>query len=184
VNRSPSDMAVEAQFETMTASRIPLSDAGGDVMAATVADHNAAFDAADEALGGAYRAGFREGWIFAQAPDGTDYDEISESYGRAVDIEPSEAWSAERDRFFAMLPLPAIPEVGAALSTLAPDDADGVIQADRDAAARFIISAETEQMVLWGKADQQPLVQAFKNHRLVVHTPPPSRPTTNEGEIG
>jgi hypothetical protein len=88
---------------------------------ATVADHNAAFDPADEALGGAFRAGFREGWISGQSPDGTDYGDLAERYPQAVDIEPSEAWQAHRDEFFAMLPLAAIPEVGESLPRPASD---------------------------------------------------------------
>jgi hypothetical protein len=56
---------------------------------ATVADHNAAFDPADEALGGAFRAGFREGWIHGQSPDGIDYGDLAERFPQAVDIEPS-----------------------------------------------------------------------------------------------
>lgn len=40
-----------------------------------------------------------------------------------------------------------------------------VTQADREVAADFIISADTETMVRWGKADRQPLVQAFALHR-------------------
>lgn len=41
-----------------------------------------------------------------------------------------------------------------------------VTGADREAAAEFIISRETEQMVRSGHADSQPLVQAFARHRL------------------
>ncbi len=95
--------------------------ASAEVREATVEDHNAAFDPADEAGGDAFRAGFREGWIFAQTPDGTDYDELTEQYGRVVDIEPSEAWTAYRDEFFAKLPLAAIPDVGAAVPSHAPN---------------------------------------------------------------
>ncbi len=81
---------------------------------ATVEDHNAAFDLADEALGGAFKAGFKEGWIYAEADaDGDRYQEMAEEYGLAVDTAPQECWDAHREKFFAMLPLAAIPEVGA-----------------------------------------------------------------------
>lgn len=83
---------------------------------ATVKDHNAAFDPADEALGGAFKAGFKEGWIYAEMDaDGDRYQEMSEEYGLAVDMAPQECWDAHREKYFAMLPLAAIPEVGATI---------------------------------------------------------------------
>lgn len=79
----------------------------------TVEDHNAAFDAANEALGGAFMAGFREGWIYAEIDaDGERYHEMAEEYVMAVDSAPQEAWDAHRAEFFDMLPLAAITEVG------------------------------------------------------------------------
>lgn len=99
---------------------LEASDADRVPRIATVADYNDAFDPADEAFGGAFRDGFREGWIFAQSPDGEDYDELAEQYGRAVDIEPSEAWDGHRDKYFAMLPLAAFPEIGKPLTAAYP----------------------------------------------------------------
>ncbi len=84
---------------------------------ATVSDHNAAFDPADDAFGGAFKDGFREGWLFAKSPDFEDRDEFEKDYSHVVDMAPTECWDAYRERYFAMLPLAAIPEVGA---TLAP----------------------------------------------------------------
>jgi hypothetical protein len=82
-------------------------------VAVTAAEHNVAFDAANEALGGAFMAGFREGWIYAEIDaNGDRYQEMAEEYAMAVDTAPQEAWDAHRARFFAMLPLAAIPEVG------------------------------------------------------------------------
>jgi hypothetical protein len=78
----------------------------------TTEEHNAAFDAANEALGGAFMAGFREGWIYAEIDaDGERYQEMAEEYALAVDSAPQEAWDAHRAKFFAMLPLAAVPEV-------------------------------------------------------------------------
>ncbi|TCN30300.1 hypothetical protein [Sinorhizobium americanum] len=79
---------------------------------ATAEDVNAAFDPADEALGGAFKDGFREGWLLAMTADGDSYEELTEEYGRAVDTAPSEAWNAHRQKYFAMLPLAAIPAFG------------------------------------------------------------------------
>lgn len=110
-----------SQVIAYTPTARPAATAGEVERVATVADYNAAFDPADEAFGGAFRAGFREGWIFAQSPDGTDYDELAEQYGRSVEIEPSEAWDGHRDEYFAMLPLYALPEIGKPLAALASD---------------------------------------------------------------
>lgn len=60
--------------------------------------------ATEEVLGGAFRAGFREGWISGQSPDGTDRGDLVERYPQAVDNEPSKAWAGHRDHFLAMLP--------------------------------------------------------------------------------
>lgn len=82
-------------------------------------DVNKAFDPANEALGGAFMAGFREGWIYAEIDaDGERYQEMAEEYALAVDIAPQEAWDAHRAKFFAMLPLAAIPEVGAPIADI------------------------------------------------------------------
>lgn len=79
----------------------------------TAEEHNAAFDPANEALGGAFMAGFREGWIYAEIDaDGERYQEMAEEYALAVDSAPQEAWDAHRAKFFAMLPLAAIPTMG------------------------------------------------------------------------
>lgn len=79
----------------------------------TAEEHNAAFDPANEALGGAFMAGFREGWIYAETDaDGERYQEMAEEYSLAVDTAPGEAWDAHRAKFFAMLPLAAIPTMG------------------------------------------------------------------------
>lgn len=79
----------------------------------TAEEHNAAFDPANEALGGAFMAGFREGWIYAEIDaDGERYQEMAEEYSLAVDTAPGEAWDAHRAKFFAMLPLAAIPAMG------------------------------------------------------------------------
>jgi hypothetical protein len=78
----------------------------------TAEQHNAAFDPANEALGGAFTAGFREGWIYAEIDaDGERYQEMAEEYALAVDGAPQEAWDAHREKFFAMLPLAAIPKM-------------------------------------------------------------------------
>jgi hypothetical protein len=79
----------------------------------TVAEYNEVYDKFEEVVGGAFREGFREGWVFAQTPDGTDYDDRQEEYGRTVDIEPSEAWEGYRDKYEAMLPVPALPALNA-----------------------------------------------------------------------
>ena len=60
--------------------------------------------AAEEALGGAFRAGFREGWINGQSPDGTDRGDLVERYPQTMDSEPGDAWAGYRDHFLAMLP--------------------------------------------------------------------------------
>jgi len=83
------------------------------VAVATVEDHNAAFDPANDVLGGAFKDGFREGWLFAQDPGFDNREDLESDYGRTVDIAPSECWDAYRSHYFAMLPLAAIPEVGA-----------------------------------------------------------------------
>lgn len=75
-------------------------------------EYNKAFDAANEALGGAFMAGFREGWIYAEIDaDGERYQEMAEEYALAVDNAPQEAWDANRAEFFTKLPLAALPEV-------------------------------------------------------------------------
>lgn len=80
-------------------------------VSANVEDHNTAFDRANEALGGAFMAGFREGWIYAEIDaDGDRYKEMAEEYALAVDSAPQEAWDAHRAEFFAMLPLSTILE--------------------------------------------------------------------------
>jgi hypothetical protein len=84
-----------------------------------VSDYNAAFDPADDAFGGAFKDGFREGWLFAQTPDFERREEFEEEYGRSVDIAPSECWDAYRSHYFAMLPLAALP----ALSKVEMEDA-------------------------------------------------------------
>lgn len=81
-------------------------------MRVTAEEHNAAFDPANDALGGAFKDGFREGWLFAQDPDFDDREELERDYHCEVDIAPSECWDAYREKYFAMLPLAAIPEVG------------------------------------------------------------------------
>ncbi|MFC5760561.1 hypothetical protein [Rhizobium sp. GCM10022189] len=83
---------------------------------ATVSDHNAAYDPANDAFGGAFRDGFREGWLFARDPGFEDREELEVDYSREVDIAPSECWDAYKETYFAMLPLAAIPEVGATVS--------------------------------------------------------------------
>lgn len=75
----------------------------------SVAEYNEVYDKFEEVVGGAFRDGFREGWVFAQTPDGTDYDDRQEEYGRTVDIEPSEAWEGYRDKYATMLPVAALP---------------------------------------------------------------------------
>jgi hypothetical protein len=79
----------------------------------TVAEYNEVYDKFEEVVGGAFRDGFEEGWIYAQTPDGSDYDERKEEFGRAVDIEPSEAWGGYRDKYEAMLPVAALPALSA-----------------------------------------------------------------------
>lgn len=80
-------------------------------MSVTVEDINAAFDPADEAFGGAFKAGFREGWLFAKSPDFEDREEAEEDYPHVVDIAPSECWDAYREVYFAKLPLAAVPRL-------------------------------------------------------------------------
>lgn len=75
----------------------------------SVAEYNEAHDKIEQVVGGAFRDGFEEGWIYAQTPDGSEYDERKQEFGRAVDTEPSEAWDGYRDKYVAMLPIPALP---------------------------------------------------------------------------
>lgn len=82
------------------------------LMTVSVEQHNAAFDPANDALGGAFKDGFREGWLFAKDPGFEDRKELEEDYPLEVDIAPAECWDAYRSHYFAMLPLAAIPEVG------------------------------------------------------------------------
>ncbi|PTQ64866.1 hypothetical protein C8J45_102222 [Sphingomonas sp. PP-CE-3G-477] len=79
----------------------------------SVAEYNEVYDKFEEVVGGAFRDGFQEGWVFALTPDGTDYDDRQEEYGRTVDIEPSEAWEGYRDKYEAMLPVAALPVINA-----------------------------------------------------------------------
>ncbi|MEA1083247.1 hypothetical protein SFC76_03155 [Sphingomonas sp. CD22] len=60
--------------------------------------------AVEEALGGAFCAGFREGWIVGQSPDGVDRGDLVERYPQAIESEPGTAWADHRDHFLAMLP--------------------------------------------------------------------------------
>jgi len=88
------------------------TDYSGFLAPVTAADVNKAFDPANEALGGAFMAGFKEGWIYAEIDaDGERYQEMAEEYALAVDSAPQEAWDAHREKFFAMLPLAAIPKM-------------------------------------------------------------------------
>jgi hypothetical protein len=77
----------------------------------TAEEHNAAFDPANDALGGAFKDGFREGWLFASDPGFDNREELEADYHHVVDIAPAECWDAYREKYFAMLPLAAIPEV-------------------------------------------------------------------------
>ncbi|RYX78528.1 hypothetical protein EON76_05210 [bacterium] len=72
--------------------------------------YNEAFDPADECLGGAFKDGFREGWLFAKDPGFDNREELEGDYGHSVDIAPSECWDAYRSHYFAMLPLDAMPK--------------------------------------------------------------------------
>lgn len=78
----------------------------------TAEEHNAAFDPANDALGGAFKDGFREGWLFSKCPRFEDRNDLEADYHHIVDIAPSECWDAYREKYFAMLPLAAIPEAG------------------------------------------------------------------------
>lgn len=87
-----------------------MTDTPKNNMAVTAEQHNAAFDPANDALGGAFKDGFREGWLFAQDPGFNDREELERDYHHVVDIAPAECWDAYRSHYFAMLPLAAIPE--------------------------------------------------------------------------
>ncbi len=128
--------AVLARIEDVAvreiAIRNALTAAAGDasypgsitpgVLTATAEDHNTAFDPADEAFGGAFRDGFREGWLFAKSPDFEDRQEAEEDYTREVDMAPTECWDAYRSHYFAKLPLAAIPQVGSVISPTPSSD--------------------------------------------------------------
>lgn len=86
----------------------------------TAEEHNASFDLANDALGGAFKDGFREGWLFAKDPGFDDREDLEADYSRSVDIAPSECWDAYRSHYFAMLPLAAIPDVGEAFHAPTP----------------------------------------------------------------
>ncbi|WP_430245002.1 hypothetical protein [Neorhizobium sp. DAR64861/K0K2] len=109
VHAGSSQETVDAMREALALLRSPAPQ---DYKRVTAEEHNAAFDSANEALGGAFMAGFREGWIYAEIDaDGERYQEMAEEYALAVDSAPQEAWDAHRAKFFAMLPLAAVPEV-------------------------------------------------------------------------
>ncbi|MFN3675545.1 MAG: hypothetical protein ACK4TC_06155 [Sphingomonas pseudosanguinis] len=82
---------------------------------ATQQDHARAYDSAEEVLGGAFNAGYREGWIRSGTlRSGTAaYNSLSADYDRLIDAEPIEAWAGYRADFHAQLPLAALPLVGA-----------------------------------------------------------------------
>lgn len=82
---------------------------------ATEQDRARAYDAAEEVLGGAFSAGYREGWIGSGAvrAGASAYNSLSADYDRTVGNEPIEAWAVYRDGFHAQLPLAALPVVGA-----------------------------------------------------------------------
>lgn len=82
---------------------------------ATQQDHARAYDDAEEVLGGAFSAGYREGWIRAGTlrAGATAYNSLSADYDRVIGAEPIEAWAGYRADFHAQLPLAALPVVGA-----------------------------------------------------------------------
>lgn len=82
---------------------------------ATEQDRARAYDAAEEVLGGAFSAGYREGWIGSGAvrAGASAYNSLSADYDRTVGDEPIEAWAVHRAGFHAQLPLAALPVVGA-----------------------------------------------------------------------
>ncbi len=82
--------------------------------------YNAAFDPANDAFGGAFKDGFREGWLFASDPSFDNREQLEADYHYIVDIAPSECWDAYREKYFAMLPLAAIPTMGE-VATSPPD---------------------------------------------------------------
>lgn len=102
----------------MTADR--ATHAPAPQVKVTAEEHNASFDLANDALGGAFKDGFREGWLFAKDPGFDDREDLEADYSRSVDIAPSECWDAYRSHYFAMLPLAAIPDVGEAFHAPTP----------------------------------------------------------------
>jgi len=117
---------------------LPADDLAAASHVATVEDHNDAFDPADEAFGGAFKDGFREGWLFAKSPDFEDRDEAEEDYPREVDIAPSECWDAYRSRYFEKLPLAAIPEVGAPIASPSSAEIEALQKIIRDQKASLL----------------------------------------------
>lgn len=97
-----------------------VTPAPASKMTVTAEEHNAVFDPANDALGGAFKDGFREGWLFAKDPGFEDREELEAEYQRAVDIAPSECWDAYRSHYFSMLPLATIPDVGETATAPAP----------------------------------------------------------------
>lgn len=121
--------ALEIAGRILAALATTQAGAVGGVV--TVADYNAVFDPADDAGRDAYTEGFREGWIFAQTPDGSDYDEHRENYGHSIDMEPQEAWGSYRDEWFKHLPLAALPTIGEATTQAPASYAEGIEAAAR-----------------------------------------------------
>jgi len=188
VGRTPTVREIEAALLAFADTEAASQPREGEGLT-TVEDHNAAFDPADEALGGAFREGFREGWIYAQSPDGTDYDDLTEQFGRAVDIEPSEAWGAYRDKYFAMLPLAAIPEVGSPALTQRPPEQAGAVDVLDNAWTPYGKRSLHNLTDLLGIADQKPTVVSVINRAydeivfLRARSPAPTPPDAGPGEI-